>query len=307
MRTLDACSSQAGAFPWSEYIEVVRERIYPLLGQYYGEEGIALPSNLLLMCVDSLCIMQRLPEEHMLTVSEPKGCITLIVWAHHVLDLSVLLQGPTPAQNILFSRNMESSPNVIIQGTMITYQGPEICLLDRKREVQLRIDPSLAEFVRMEARERLPLCGYSSVNKCRDFNEPPSFRESLEFHDAVEYAIAMAIVLSRNVARAVDVKTTVAPIPCSIKNWQIFEAAAVLFSGVNYEEAVITKYADEIPLQQPLIDLRLNSLPCALRSYLSTKEWDGFAESQIGKAAVDLLVMATVADIGSCGRPSVYC
>lgn len=56
--------------------------------------------------------------------------------------------------------------------------GPEICLLDKRKEVQLRIDPLLAEFVPMEARERFHLRGYGSVEMCRYFDESHPLKES---------------------------------------------------------------------------------------------------------------------------------
>ena len=133
LSTLETLSSQASAFSWAGYIETVRQNVYPLLQENVDLCGTCLPSSLLLSCLDCLCIVQRMPEDYTLTVDGRKGCVTLIVWAHYLLGLSVVLKGRDSSQDVLFSNNQDIGPNVVINGTRITHADPEVCLLDKYR------------------------------------------------------------------------------------------------------------------------------------------------------------------------------
>lgn len=262
-----------------------------------------MPVNLLLAALDSLCVVQRMPEEYTMTVSLPSGYPTFIVWAHHLLGLSVLVRGKEPSQDIWLANNEDKSPQVIIDGCgLVEGMIPEICLLNRKKEIQLRVEPADAGFASMEARERLLLYEYASRNITRGFNEPPSFAQTAEFHDAVEFTIAMAIVLARRATRTIDVKDRSSLIPCSIPSWQLFEAAAVLFPDVEFSENLILKYADEVPLDLAVNNIPRDGFPSALRNYAAKKEIRKFCSTYMAQSAVDVMVLATVADIDCCRK-----
>jgi hypothetical protein len=293
--TLEAISSQSPVSFWSPYIQAIRDRITPVLS--YGrvrQDAAALPSNLLFACLDSLCMIQRWPEEYTLTVSDAAGCVTLILWAHHLLGLPVLLRAPNAEDDVYFRHDPRASPKVIIHGSKIqSMNGPEICLLGTGNEVRIRIDPTLAEFVPIEARERVPLAGYSTIHLCRHLEMPLSkaFEAPQEFEDAAHFSVAIAISILRRMVR----ETT--SVAFSIKAWQIWEAVSVLFDGVNFEIPRVEKYADTIPSDISLESMSLDLLPSYLQRFCKEKE---LSLAQLYLIAIDVLVMAMVPGIVKC-------
>jgi hypothetical protein len=295
--TLEAISSQAGPFLWSPALLAVKERLRPLFSVSALGADTALPTNLLVACLDSLPIIQRWPEEYTLRVSESGGCVTLIAWAHYVLGLCVLVQGHKSSQNILFSSGTSTAPSIIINGTKKTYTGPAVCLLDREDKVYISIDPEQAEFVPVEARERHPLRDYCTTSLCRSFDEPRSWAESPSFKDAMDFSIAAAFTLARRATRG-GLQDT----PCSIKKWQIWDAANVLFGGRNFNEDLIGKYADTISMTEPLKNTPRERLPSELQYYINKR-----GPIPIWRAAVDIFFMSTISNIKSCENLPLIC
>ncbi|KAF2489580.1 hypothetical protein BU16DRAFT_543979 [Lophium mytilinum] len=295
--TLEAISSQASPFLWSQTLLAVEERLRPLLNKISLNADTALPTNLLVACLDSLPIIQRWPEEYTLRVSEYGGCVTLIAWAHYVLGLRVLVQGHETSQNILFSSGTSTAPNIVIDGTRKTHMGPAVCLLDRENKVYIGIDPEQADFVPVEAQERHPLRDYCTTNLCRAFDEPYSWAESQDFKDAMEFSIAAAFTLARRATRS-GLQDT----PCLIKKWQIWNAAYVLFGEREFNEDLIRKYADTICMTEPLKKTPRERLPSSLQSYIHER-----GPIPIWRAAVDIFFMSTISKIKSCENLPLIC
>jgi hypothetical protein len=296
--TLEAISSETATFFWSPYIHFVREKLLPNLGSAtVNNSCIRLPSNLLFACLDSLCTIQRFPEDYTLTVSEPKGCITLIIWAHHLLGLSVMVRGRNPGEDIYFRQDSSMVPQVIIHANVTTWSGPEICLLGKNNEICLRIDLSLAEYVPIEARERLPLAGYSTVQLCRNFGQSMSWRETQKFEDAANFSVAIAIAMSKRLYRDADT----ADMPFSIKRWQLWDAAAVLFDDFKFDEEMVDKYAKNISSEDSLMDSVKNQfkkiLPASLHSAQEDAQLSGIVYCEV---AMDILALATVSGVSAC-------
>lgn len=304
--TLDACSSQSSSFPWNQYLVAVKERM-PFLWEM--NDTIALPTNLLIACLDGLPIMQRMPDDYTLRVSERGGCITLVIWAHHMLGLSVLVKGPTPEQDIIFAHKHHNGPaHIVIDGTKSSFRGPEVCLLYQGTEIYLRIDPAEAEYVPVRSQERHSLLDYSTIMLCRSFNERlEAFdREDREpaVTDAMHFATAVALSFAKRAYRG-----GLSNVPCSIKEWQIWDAASVLFGGRIKEHDIntIRGFADTIPLDRPLNSLPPERLPSALRDYFADPQSSHGDASALWTAAVDIFVMSTISNIRSCEKLPIIC
>jgi hypothetical protein len=293
--TLEAISSQSPGQFWSSYAQLVRERVTPVLGHSRARlDAIALPTNLLFACLDSLCMIQRWPEEYTLTVSNAPGCITLIIWAHHLLGLPVVLRGERPDDDIYSRHDISISPRIIIQGSRIySSKGPEICLLGRDNQVCLRIDPNLAEFVPIEARERIPLAGYSTTHLCRHHEMSSTWSKTQEFEDAAHLSVAIALSFSGRLLRS----TT--NIPISIKKWQIWDAVSVLFDGIDFDQNRAEKYAAMILPHLALKESFPTIIPPALKG-MYVREDRG--HHIVCDVAVDILTMATIPGIKDYGK-----
>ena len=306
--TLEACISQTGAFHWSDYVQRVESKIrqsFP--GYQYHEIFLALTPNLLLACMDYLYLVQSLPENRKMTVSSQKGVLTLIIWAHHILGLSVLLRG-IPGGDIHFI-GVENTSQVIISWTERRPPNPEVTLLDSQMEVLLRSDPSNIRLDRIDACERLPLRRYGTVLLQRHFNTATTIPDSSPvFAESVQVIVSMAIVVSKRLVRVPGTSPKNQPL-CFvvIERWRILAAAAIMFEGIEFDKASVNTYINDIADEEPL---QKAAFPRAIQNYLQKLGLNAEANPlflrQFTRLAVLLLGLATVSGIENCaGLPLI--
>ncbi len=143
--TLAACSTQTNAFSWNEYRQSVEFRIrerQPFRADTYPGD-VAIDPTTLLAAMDYLYLAQSLPDDMIITLTNQKGLVTLIVWAHHLLDLVVVVNS-VPGGNLGFG---VGSPSIIIQWipdpNFWLLADPEICLLDQEMKVISKTEPDV--------------------------------------------------------------------------------------------------------------------------------------------------------------------
>ncbi|KAL8789500.1 MAG: hypothetical protein Q9213_001113 [Squamulea squamosa] len=108
--TLKACESQTAAFNWNMMINAVSTT----LGYRAEEARLDFPRFVLQGLIDMFPMVQTLPTDRLIHIQTPvgqglvSGVSTLVVWAHHVLDLIVLVQPRRnegkPTRNIRFGK-----------------------------------------------------------------------------------------------------------------------------------------------------------------------------------------------------------
>lgn len=88
---LRAIREQTCGFMWELIISAVEKRMYPHIAWTDGSLYTirAIPQVLLQGLLDSFTAIQHLPEHTRLQINSSKGPPTIIVWAHHILGLSV--------------------------------------------------------------------------------------------------------------------------------------------------------------------------------------------------------------------------
>ncbi|KAI4206100.1 MAG: hypothetical protein LQ346_001283 [Caloplaca aetnensis] len=88
---LRAIREQTCGFMWELIISAVEKRLYPNTAWTDGSLYTirAIPQVLLQGLLDSFTAIQHLPEHTRLQINSSKGAPTIIVWAHHILGLSV--------------------------------------------------------------------------------------------------------------------------------------------------------------------------------------------------------------------------
>lgn len=94
--TLRACREQTSGFMWELIISAVDKKLSPFYtnstgGQWY--EYRPMPSSVLQALLDAFTAVQHLPQATLVRVATFTGISTIIVWAHHVLGLTVLVEG----------------------------------------------------------------------------------------------------------------------------------------------------------------------------------------------------------------------
>lgn len=313
---LEACSSQTSEFNWSEYREAVRSR---LVSTFTGLRSEAdLPTSMLLACLDCLYIVQRTPEDRLITISNSAGMEPLIIWAHHILGLSVLVREVDGPLEILFS-NGTSAPSVFIDikqdfNPIIDHS---ICLLDKNFEVVLTIAPNSVEsetIAPLIFQERLKLRGYGTIAICRwlgksidTFLREPAYPALVE---AVELTIAMARLASQRLYHAVELGPSATNRTwedrLQLERWRIYDAAMIMFadpfssddnSRIPYQEASVESFLKIMETARTWDDI---PAPPALQQLGSQLEESSFKPLPIVATAVNLLCFATVEGIRDC-------
>lgn len=139
---LHACEAQTSAFNWSMILNAVSKT----LGYTVDKAPIDFPTFVLQGLLDMLPSVQKWPSERLIHIRIPvgenldSGISTLVVWAHHVLDLTVLVrlrdkyEGPT--RIIRFGDS--DSEQVLIEEVSADDEA-SIVLLDSEREHLLTV------------------------------------------------------------------------------------------------------------------------------------------------------------------------
>lgn len=292
LNTLAACSSQTSAFDWTIYYERVAAHLSPLPSHQQLMKPIS--GNALVVVVDSLSIIQRFPEDYVLLVQGGPGAFTLIIWAHFLLGLSVCVKDTFQAKQVAFP-NHASSYHILIEFDGKEVEDSEFCLLDRQRDVIVHMDPKIAESVPVEAHERVPLRGYASTSIWRWFDRPPNWKEKQAFKDAKTVVVAMTLALARRLRRS-----SFEDHVCSIKSWQVWDAASVLLDDDDLPYDTIEKLVNQIPVAEPLSKLPAERLPIELARFCEEEQFHKHTMGRLASTAVDILAFSTVAQIRSC-------
>lgn len=212
--TLRACREQTAGFSWNLVFEAV-ERVLgcdkrPLNAQrrtlhdLSSVDGRNLPIPILQGCLDMLTAVQTLPEDRMIHINAETGYSAIVVWAHHLLGLTVEIRKYSHKKGYVFG----NGPQQIT--FCINKLGPTICLLDKTNEIlrigEFDMDPPLTPDVRATAR------GFGikllQSSGCNEHN----------MRSEAEVAVAAAIGQSRDRSKL-----------------RLLKAAQILFHGLELE------------------------------------------------------------------------
>ena len=204
--TLAAISTQTSAFMWSHYAQEVEARLRTSIpGFQYSALYLKICPNVLLGAMDYLVLVQSLPDDRRIFISNEIGCIALTVWANCILGLTVAITN-TVAGPIIFGDAKQ--PQMFIKWSNIsiggnTYggawptdttdvTGSQICLLDRNMEVILDRNDEETYRSMISIQERHPLLGYGTLYLRRAFNtnqitddNSPLYEESVKLITAL--------------------------------------------------------------------------------------------------------------------------
>lgn len=158
--TLRACREQTMGFNWNLVFEAVECVLgcdkSPLNTQKRAihdlncEDGRNLPVPILQGCLDMLTAVQTLSEDRMIHINAETGYSAIVVWAHHLLGLTVEIRKYRHKGGYVFG----NGPGQII--FCINKLGPTICLMDKTDEIlrigEFDMDPPLTPDIRATAR-----------------------------------------------------------------------------------------------------------------------------------------------------------
>jgi hypothetical protein len=269
MNTMAACSSQSSAFSWTYYRGIVEEKLKTSIPTYhYSPDYIRLSPSLLLGAMDFLYLVQSLPEDRKVTVSNEIGCITLVIWAHYILELTVVITD-TPKGQIVFGDAKE--PHVYISWSKEKKDDagelfwplesdddadPTIRLHERDISVILTEsapEPERRIFITTE--ERHPLCGYGVPYLRRVLNvDVITLDNDPIYEESVKLITALAIHVSRRLDRHLSFRNrynTSNPRPpastlsrswTQLEMWRLMDSAKLIFNGLSIDPTGVESY-----------------------------------------------------------------
>ena len=326
---LKACESQTSFFNWNMLLDAVSTTLD------YEAEGAPkdFPQFVLQGLLDIFPMVQTLPKDRIIHIQIPvgekleSGIPALIVWAHHVLDLTVLVQthgsrSQSP-RNIRF-RNSESE-KVFIEEVSPEYDS-SITLLDSQKKYLFEIQPAPgSEFGLIGTSRRIPARGWGnallkdSMSNFKVFNAP----SEAVIEDLQIVTCAFAFIIAKHLVKNessgnTDEDMTKMRIPIDIKVDQhcLLQAARFLFNNVNLSRGEIDIYVGQYSsrplgsdLPRPPALERLtrihDDLPTKVREIAIKDEWDmicGHART----IAVLILALAHVVGLEDCGDLMLY-
>jgi len=328
MNTMAACSSQSSAFAWTYYCGLVEERLKTSIPAYhYSTDYIRVSPSLLLGAMDYLYLIQSLPEDRKMTVSNETGCITLIIWAHYILELTVVITD-TPKGQIVFGNAKE--PHVYISWSKEKKDDagelfwplesddddaePTIRLHERDISIVLtESTPEPERRISIITEERHPLCGYGVTYLRRVLNvDVITLDNDPIYEESVKLITALAIHVSRRLDRNLNFRnrlSTSTPQASASRSWTLLEkwrvmaSAKLIFNGLSIDPTGVESY------EKFLAETKLDETTCpnSFSAFLKKVKLGSSALSpakrllkQVQHLAKIVLIFAHINEIESC-------
>lgn len=295
-KTLMACSSQTASFHWSTYVQMVQDRLQAAIPNYaYSPDYLKITPSLLLGSMDYLYLVQSLPDDRKITVSNKTGAITLIIWAHYILGLTVAVV-LSSGNSIIFGTIQD--PHVTISWAEETNEpendlfwpeehdddeDPSIRLLDQNMSVILESAPEAdRKGFLSETRERHPVGDYGMTYLHRLFNRNKITDDNNPIYtESINLIISMAIIANGRIDRDSGHETSERQPPTplqsfSVEVWRILAAGKLLFASGSIDIATIEKTVEFFSKHA----LDEKSCPNTFRAFLN--------ELEIGRSAFSM-------------------
>lgn len=309
-KTLEACSTQTASFPWDAYIGEVEMEIRKHVPSFrYQRQFTIVTENTIFAGIDCFCRLQRWPEEYKMVVNGLQGFITIIIWAHFVLGLTVEIVG-SPGGNFRFG------PQHIVH-VFISWSDQldvlEIHLLDSKDDrifMTSLADDSSGDDLLSAFGERAKLKSYCMTSIRRELNAKTRVPEGDEVQlGVVRMVLAIAYIVSKKICRVRQVQTSSRSNsrPEKDNEWSVtieedrfFNSAETLFSGLGIDEDTTKNLANRIKGKPFGLDL----LPIALQGHVerigndpsNMRELERFLQSLVSF----VLLFALVDEVKTC-------
>jgi len=271
MNTMAACSSQSSAFSWTYYRGLVEERLKTYIPAYhYSPDYIRLSPSLLLGAMDFLYLVQSLPEDRKITLSNERGCITLVIWAHYILELTVVITD-TPMGQIVFGNANE--PHVYISWSKEKKDDagelfwpsekdddiePTIRLHEQDISIVLtESEPEPERRISIITEERHSLCGYGVTYLRRVLNvdvitpdDDPIYEESVKLITALAIHASRRLNRNLNFLNRYSTSTSRSSTPASTRSWthveiwRVMSSAKLIFNGLSIDPSGVESYTN---------------------------------------------------------------
>ena len=156
--TLRAVREQTSGFMWELIFSAVDQKLEPLRQSETKSHLRLLPVSILQGLLDTLTAVQNLPDARLVRIRSIDGATTIVVWAHHVLGLTVVVEANRGLER--FGNGPESVH--VDCGTFEGYDDPyaKISLFNETDDLLFTVEQSTDDFVLEPAVRRHQLLGF---------------------------------------------------------------------------------------------------------------------------------------------------
>lgn len=318
---LYACESQTSAFNWNMMLNAVSTT----LGYKVDRAPLDFPNFVLQGLLDMFPMVQSLPSDRLIHIRIPvgenteSGISALVVWAHHVLDLTVLVrprgESARSTRNIRFGGS--DSEQVFIEEVAADEEA-SIILLDTEREHLLKIEPEPdAENNLIGSIRRLPARGWGNNLLSDELGHLQSFRIQsqavMEELQIVTSAFAFTIakhLIKDDTDRSMnqDMAKMRRQMVCNVDEQHLLETSRFLFDNPHIGHGEIASFAEKYSFKA--LDERLpqpSALEAAWRANVQVENRKNIVDDEWNiicgvarRLSIFLLALAHVVNLEDC-------
>ena len=248
-KVIEAISSQTYAFGWHFYSQKVEDRLRTSIPDYlYQTIHSRLSQNVILGALDFFYSAQNLPGFRQVSLSTEAGCIPIIVWAHHILNLNLVIK-QAHHDPVIFGNPAE--PQVFIQWTSSTMhetvQDATIRLHQKDRTVILKYQPDTSTRFPIDTEERHSVLGYGTVFLRRVLNMTTiTVDNETVYKDSVKFVTALAIRCASRISwmRAGHQTGNSYRKLANPDTWRILNTSKMVFEGLPQDIEGVRAYVE---------------------------------------------------------------
>ncbi|KAL9118791.1 MAG: hypothetical protein Q9187_004654, partial [Circinaria calcarea] len=249
--TLRCIRQQTSGFMWELLFAAEEQRLKDHLLLTAPFESRPIPYIILQSLLDALTAIQRMPDSYHLQVRTIQGIVTLVVWAHHVLGITLEVQsdhgvvkiGKDTTRMTIDCRSESSTPEVI--------------LFNEVQDLTFRAVADANEDPMLDPDCRHPLHGYGSKTISLQFDDT-SYARDLVLHVVNSTLRIAEESVAEQQREGLDVLGNIH----TPSKQQIIAAASVLFPQYDISMSELDSLAQEICLLRS--DWQIDKLPSAL-------------------------------------------
>lgn len=290
--TLRACREQTSGFMWELMFVAVETRLKDVGYVQKIYDSRRIPCYILQALLDAFTAVQYFPDERVIRMETWEGVVTIVVWAHHLLGLTVEVRNN--GESICFGQGHEQ---VLIDCELRAEMTDTTCiaLLDATQEIHFSLTPDPAQEPSLEAACRHPALGFGDRILSFDIEDHIVIREIA--HRVVASCLMVVREASEQGQARIPRYGDCLLIP---SRRRILDSGSLLFKDLDYDPLYFNQFLQE---------------PCFLRSEWKSPEVSKIFQGILGaqyrdlnvpvrktfrKLCCILLTFANVLDIRSC-------
>ncbi|KAI4183596.1 MAG: hypothetical protein LQ346_006284 [Caloplaca aetnensis] len=234
--------------------------------------------------------------------------ITIIIWAHYVLGLSVSVIG-LPGGLVSFGQKDMAQILITWRPDYNGKVSPEVCLLDSADKIIFRSTSDELMLAEISSQERHPLQDIGTLWLRRACNTyVTTSLDAPLYSTLVHHVVAMALAATRRFVRGTTVTIKDSPETSTsdaftIERWRIIDASKVLFSEIGVDMKQVDLFAKDISDEESLADSnRPRAMDLYLRGLGEEARLDGSRSLSLPGMTAMVLSIANITALEDCGQ-----